>query len=140
MIRANRDPVTTENVGVKAILIYHLLNLAFHGLHISVIAFNLFGWALKETRFANLLLILLTLGSWYIFGRWLGVGYCPITDWHWRIRRRMGVTPIPDSYIKLVLDGISGKDLDHNKINALTLVATLVSGMTSLVMNVLDWI
>jgi len=140
MTRANSNPVSAENVAAGSRWIYQLLNFAFHGLHISIIAFTLFGWALKETRPANLILILLTLGSWYILGIWLGYGYCPVTDWHWKIRRRIGNIYIPDSYIKLVIDRISGKNVDPHKINRLTLGATLASGTISLLMNVLDWI
>lgn len=118
--------------------IYRLFNAALHALHLVVIGFTLFGWISRETRMANLILILLTLGSWFVLGRWLGSGYCPVTDLHWKIRRAMGSTRIPDSYIKLLLDSISGKDLDPRRVNALTLVATLVAGTISLVLNVLD--
>ena len=140
MIRTGGDSALMGKVGAKVRPIYYFLNIVFHGLHFCVITFTLFGWVLKETRLANLILISLTLGSWYILGRWLGEGYCPVTDWHWKIRRRVGINQTPDSYVKLVLDKISRKDLDPHRVNFLTLVSILVSGMISLIMNILDWV
>lgn len=88
---------------------------------------------------ANLILIAATLASWYILGKWLGRGYCPVTAWHWKIRRKMGAS-IPDSYIKLVIDAVTGKEVSASYVNALTLIATLASGITSVVLNIVDYV
>ncbi len=132
-----RDPFLPAVSLTRPTWVGHLVNFIFHGLHVIVIVFTLFGWAWRVTRPANLILILLTLGSWYILGHWFGEGYCPLTDWHWKVRRKMGISEISDSYVKLVFDRVTGKSLDPRMINDLTLVLTLVSGTVSLVMNLL---
>lgn len=120
--------------------LYPVLNIAFHGFHAGIILFTLFGWAFQSTRFANLILILLMLGSWYILGIWFGEGYCPVTECHWKIRRKMRNSRISDSYIKLVLDKLTGRDLDSRKVSVYTLVITLTAGAVSLVMNIRDFL
>ena len=115
--------------------VYKILNLLFHGLHFFVIGFTLFGWAYKPMRLANFILIVLTFGSWFILGRWLGYGYCPVTDFQWRIRKQLGKTDIPDSYIKLWIDRIAGRDLDSKKVYRLVLVAALIAALISLALN-----
>ena len=117
---------------------FHLMNLAFHAVHLSVIGFTLTGWIWPRARVAHLGLILLMLGSWFILGRWMGAGYCPITDWHFRFRRRMGAERPSGPYIKLVLDRLTGRDLDRARIDRATLVITLALGTVSLVLTILD--
>jgi len=119
---------------------YRVLNILFHGFHLFVIAFTLFGWAYTRTRLANLILILATLFSWYVLGRWFGDGFCPVTHLHWLIRKKMGDKQTPDSYIKLCLDFISGRDLNYAKVNYLTLAATLIAAFISIVLNIRDWL
>jgi len=69
---------------------YLVLNAFFHMLHIAIISFMLVGWLIPETRLAHLMLSLLTLGSWFILGRCMGEGYCPVSDWHWKIKDSLG--------------------------------------------------
>lgn len=139
-MRRIKDPIPERKEGGKADPYSSLLNYAFHALHIGIILFTLFGWMLQATRLAHLILIILTLFSWYVLGFWLGEGYCPITHWHWMIRRKIPGSHIPDSYIKLLLDRVTGKDINSVKVNLLTLVVTLMSGGISLVLNVAAWI
>lgn len=120
--------------------LYRILNILFHGFHLFVIAFTLFGWAFPRTRLANLILILATLFSWYVLGRWWGDGFCPVTYLHWRIRNKIPGKHTPDSYIKLCLDFISKSDLDSSKVNYLTLAAILIAGFISLILNLKDMI
>ena len=80
--------------------------------HSSVVLFNLFGWIWQNTRKANLALLTLTAASWFILGIWYGIGYCPLTDWHWDILKALGNNDLPNSYIKYLIDRIVGTDLD----------------------------
>jgi hypothetical protein len=60
----------------------------------------------------TLLVQSLTLGSWFGLGVWKGFGYCLFTDWHWRIKARLRQPPVPESYIKFLVDGIIRSDVD----------------------------
>lgn len=69
-------------------------------LHIFVVLFNLFGWAHRRTRVAHRWLVGMTAFFWLVIGPFLGaLGYCPLTDWHWRIKEARGIENLPHSYI-----------------------------------------
>jgi hypothetical protein len=69
-----------------------------------VIVGNLTGWIWKRTRVAHRVLLGMTAFSWFALGPLLGyrLGYCFCTDWHWRIRRQLGITNDPNGYIQLL--------------------------------------
>jgi len=85
-----------------------ILDLLFTLAHLIIIAFNLFGWIWKKTRKAHLIVVGITLASWFILGIWKGWGYCFLTDWHWRVKEKLGETGLPDSFIKYMADKITG--------------------------------
>jgi hypothetical protein len=87
-----------------------LLNVLFFVLHTALIVFNVFGWAHRKTRKWNLLMLALTLVSWFGAGFIYGVGYCICTDWHWQVREAMGINETAESYIVLLVRTISGWD------------------------------
>jgi len=99
-----------------------LADIFFLVFHTSLILFNLFGWIWKKTRLANLITLLITAGSWLILGLIVGsLGYCPLTDWHFRILRQLGVSDLPVSYIKYLADRLTGLDFNQNLVDAVTL-------------------
>ena len=100
--------------------------------HLFLIIFNLFGWVSKKTRTLHLITILSTLFFWFIIGIWYGLGYCPLTDYHWTIKQEMGETELPSSYIKYILDYLFNKDFSPDFINYLTVISTLTSLTISL--------
>ena len=63
-----------------------LLDVLLTIIHILIIVFNLFGWIPKRTRKAHLVSILLTAASWFVLGIWYGTGYCPFTEWQWKVK------------------------------------------------------
>jgi hypothetical protein len=85
---------------------YKLLDWFFMVLHPAAIFFNLFGWIPVKTRKANLILLLLTGCSWLLLGIWYGLGYCPLTDWHFTVLEKLGEKDLPHSYIKYLLERI----------------------------------
>lgn len=95
--------------------------------HSSFIAFLLLGWAWRKTRRANLAVILLTAFSWFILGIWYGYGYCPSTDWHWRVRARLGYQDLPDSYTKFLVDSLTGLNVSQSLVDIVTLVLLLLA-------------
>ena len=100
--------------------------------HLFLIFFNLFGWISKKTRSLHLITILSTLFFWFVIGLWYGLGYCPLTDYHWKIKQEIGETSLPSSYIKYILDDLFNKDFSPNFINYLTVISTFGSLTISL--------
>lgn len=120
--------------------IYFVLNPLFHVAHIAIISFVLFGWIIPEARFAHLVLSLLTLGSWFILGRWMGEGYCPVSDWHWKIKETLGEGRPAVTYITFLLRSATGMDLVSDQVNRVVVYVTVAITMISLTLNLQEWI
>jgi Protein of Unknown function (DUF2784) len=84
-------------------VLYIVLNLLCHVVHLAFILFMVIGWMFAPLQAAHLGLVLGMLGCWFVLGRWLGPGYCPITDLHWRIKAALGPGRPQGSYIHFVL-------------------------------------
>jgi hypothetical protein len=115
------------------------LDLFFTVFHLLVILFNLFGWIWKPLRKYNLGLLILTGGSWFILGIFYGIGYCPLTDWHWQVLHRLGVTSLPGSYTSYLLERVSGYRIQDAAADALTLSCFLTALLISLILNYRDY-
>ncbi|MFQ5648405.1 MAG: DUF2784 domain-containing protein [bacterium] len=118
---------------------YELLDTFFFLFHTSVILFNLFGWLWRKTRKANLILLSLTALSWFGLGIWYGIGYCPCTDWHWQVRRKLGLQDMPNSYIKFLVDNATGLDVDAELVDVLTASLFFCAVLASVHANLRDW-
>jgi hypothetical protein len=116
-------------------VLYLLLNGLFHFFHIAIIVFLMTGWMFPQVRLAHLALILLTLGSWFILGRCLGKGYCPVSDWHWKIKESLGGGRPGGTYIHLLLQGVTGRQLDSSSVDRAVVTWTLVLAGISIVLN-----
>jgi hypothetical protein len=124
---------------VSRSLIYVLLNIFFFVFHTVLILFNLLGWIWRKTRLANLVTLSLTGFSWFVLGLWYGFGYCPSTDWHWLVRLKLGYTNMPSSYIKFLVDQITGLSVNAQLVDRLTLLFFLLAVVGSVVTNLRDW-
>lgn len=108
-------------------------------LHSAVILFNLFGWIWHATRRANLILLLATGASWIFLGAFYGLGYCPLTDWHYQVLWDAGVHDLPRSYIAYICERYSGwrpPALATDIVTALAFAGALIA---SLSVNWKDW-
>ena len=112
-----------------------LLDLLLTLFHFAIISFNLFGWIWKPTRKAHLVCIAITAGCWFILGIWFGIGYCPITDWDWQIKEKLGEHNLPGSFIKYYADKISGESVSASLIDAMTAVCFFVAALLSVYVN-----
>lgn len=119
-------------------IIYHLLDWFFMILHPALIIFNLFGWVWKRTRKANLVLLLITGFSWIVLGFWYGLGYCPLTDWHFDVLEKSGYQNLPNSYIKFLIERITGLDFDAGLVDFMTAVLFIIAFAASVFVNVKD--
>jgi len=119
---------------------YKALDIFFVVLHSSVILFNCFGWIWKRTRKANLVLLLATAGSWLILGLIVGtLGYCPLTDWHFRVLNKLGVSDLPLSYVKYLADRLLGTDFNSATIDSITIWTLVAALLISLYLNFRDY-
>jgi len=116
-----------------------IANVFFFVFHTALILFNVFGWIPATTRRWNLITLLLTLFSWTVLGIWKGAGYCLCTDWHWQIRRAMGIKENADSYIVLLVQKISGWTPPTSLANTVAMWVFIVSFLASVTLNVIDW-
>lgn len=107
--------------------------------HVLLTAFNALGWIYKPTRKLHLAVICLTLASWTVLGVFFGWGYCPITDWQWQVKRALGETPLPNSFIKYCLDGCTGGNSDPLAVMYATVIVAAAAFILSCTLNALDW-
>jgi len=119
-------------------MLYPLLDLFFFTFHTSLIAFVLGGWIWRRTRRLHLLAVLGVGASWFGLGIWYGWGYCPCTEWHWQVRRTLGDTDLPVSYVKFLADTLLGTDLNATLVDGLTLAAYLAALVLGVVLNLRD--
>lgn len=85
------------------------LDYFFTIFHTAFVLFVLFGWAYPKTRKSHVTALLLTLIAWLLLGLYKGViGYCPLTDWHWDIKRALGEYGMPSSFIEYMIERVIG--------------------------------
>jgi len=111
------------------------LDYFFTGFHTALIIFNLFGWIYPKTRKLNLITLLLTGVSWFILGIFYGIGYCPLTDWHFKILEKLGETNLPNSYITYLVARLTGYNFKEALIDRITLAGFLVALVISVFLN-----
>ncbi|WP_379086993.1 DUF2784 domain-containing protein [Pedobacter sp. UC225_65] len=112
-----------------------LLDVLLSILHLLMIGFNLFGWIFKATRRIHFWFTMLTLSCWTLLGIWFGLGYCPITDWQWKVKEKLGEKNLPDSFIKYFVDKVTGANSNAELIDILTLGFFLIAIAISIKLN-----
>ncbi len=116
-----------------------LLDLFFLIFHTILIFFNLFAWIFRKTRKLNLIILTLTGASWFILGIFYGMGYCPLTDWHFNILEKMGHTNLPNSYVKYLADRLTGLDFNPELVDNATLILFFIALAISTYLNIRDY-
>ena len=114
-------------------------DIFFTAFHSLLVLFILFGWIWKKTRRLNLICILLTAASWLGLGIFYGLGYCPLTDWHFNILRRLGYSDLPNSYLSFIFTRLTGLQIDQNLVDAVTLWGLVIAMMMSIFLNFRHW-
>jgi hypothetical protein len=103
--------------------------------HSALILFNVFGWIIPKWRFANSISLSVTAFSWFVLGIWYGIGYCPFTDWHWKVRHLLGYNDESNSYIHFLILKIVGVNLAENWVETATLIVFLLAFFISIILN-----
>ena len=98
------------------------LDILLSIVHLSIVLFNLFGWIPRRTRRAHFISIALTAASWFILGIWYGMGYCPVTEWQWDVKQKLGESDLPDNFIEYFAEKITGRDFATSFVS--TVIAT----------------
>ena len=75
--------------------------------HLVIVFFLMFGWILAKTRALHRIAVGVTSFLWIVVGAFVGtIGYCPVTDWHWQVKKLRGEEGLPTSYIDYQLQRI----------------------------------
>jgi len=117
------------------VFLYHFLDFFFLIFHTILTLFNLLGWIWKKTRLANFISLLLTGFAWFGLGIFYGIGYCPLTDWHWDVLEKLGVKNLPDSYITYIIQRLTGIRMNDQFVEAVTLICFIVALFMSVYLN-----
>jgi len=115
--------------------VFVIADHALHALHLLIVFFVLTGWIVPDLRLAHLYLIILIALSWIGLGIFFGYGFCLVTDLQWKIKKYLGEQPLPKSYIKYLLDKLTGKDLNTKTVDVFTQLAFYSSALVSVYVN-----
>ncbi|MEO1253704.1 MAG: DUF2784 domain-containing protein [Bacteroidota bacterium] len=117
------------------------LDYFFTIFHSAFVLFVLFGWIFRKTRKAHLIAIGLTLIAWLGIGLYKGViGYCPITDWHWDIKRLLGEHDMPSSFIEYMVEKITGLDFERKLVDTVTATGMILSVLGAVFVNIRNYV
>lgn len=111
------------------------LDIFFTLFHTFLILFNLFGWLIKKTRILNFISLFITGFSWTFLGIFYGFGYCPLTDWHFKILKKLGYLNLPDSYISFLIQKYFNLYLNQNLVELFTIILFSISFIISFILN-----
>ena len=89
-------------------IVYAMANIGLWIVHIAVIVLNCVGWTHPKTRRFSLWLLVFTLVGWVGLGLVFGLGYCVLTDIHWRVRENMGIYDNPSGFFQLLIRELTG--------------------------------
>jgi hypothetical protein len=117
-------------------IILQSLDYFFILFHSAFILFNIFGWIIPKWRFTNLITLSLTAFSWFALGIWYGIGYCPFTDWHWKVRHLLGYNEESNSYIHFLILKIFGVNLPDNWVDTATVIVFFTAFFISIYLAV----
>ena len=113
-----------------------ILDFLLYAAHLLLIGFNLLGWIWRKTLRWHLLCVLLTALSWFGLGIWYGFGYCFITDWQWDVKRQLGQSNLPNSFIDHFVNQVMGLSISSQLIDVLT---GLMFGLVAIISIVRNW-
>ena len=88
--------------------------------HVGVVLAVLLLWIPRATWRWHYRLVALVAFSWLVIGLYKGaLGYCFLTDMHWRVKHARGVGRLPGSFLKYMADSISGTDVAPRLVDAI---------------------
>jgi hypothetical protein len=85
----------------------------------------------------DIITILLTAASWFILGIWYGMGFCPLTEWQWQVKERLGERNLPSNFIEYIAEKWTGHDFDSGFISTMIAVCFVLATIASVYVNFL---
>jgi len=64
-----------------------------------------------------------------------GIGFCPLTEWHWQVLEKLGYHNLPYSYIKYIIDRLTGSNVNAQLVGILTAVVFSLAIILSVYFN-----
>jgi len=116
------------------------LDKAFFVLHTGLILFNMTGWAWRRTRVPHLVTFGATAFSWFALGAFYGWGYCPCTDWHFAVRRRLGRDDSGSSYTEFLVNRLTGAEIGRTAADWLAGVVFAAIAVATVVVWLREWL
>jgi len=111
------------------------LDILLFTFHFVLMVFIVTGWIWPRTRKLHLIVLGLTLISWFVMGYWKGWGYCVLTDWEWDIKRELGERNLPPSYTGYIFNNILGLGLGRKTVDFITAFGLLFGVIMSIYFN-----
>ena len=106
--------------------------------HAVIAVWCVFGWMVPGAERWHLFVITGIAISWYGLGMHYGIGYCILTDWQWRARKKLGYTMEHGSFVQLLLERASGIQLNENQVKIFAYAVYWVSAVISIYINFFD--
>jgi hypothetical protein len=120
-------------------LMLYILNTLFFLFHSLWILLILFGWMHTRTLRISFCAVLLTALSWFGLGFWYGWGYCICTDWHWKVRREMGIYDRSNNYVHFLIVELTGVDIPSDIVNSIVMFSFLISAVLSVLIYLREY-
>jgi hypothetical protein len=73
--------------------------------------------------------------AWFGLGIFYGIGYCPLTDWHWQVLEKLGKYDLPYSYIKYLIDRFTSSDVNAQLVEKSTAIGFFIAVIMSVYVN-----
>ena len=89
-------------------------------------------------RKIHLITLILTVFSWYFLGIWYGFGYCFCTDWHWKVREKLGYVDESISYIHFLILKLTGINFNEDLVINVTIIVFFICFALSVALNIRD--
>lgn len=114
------------------------MDIFFVVFHTGFTAFVFAGWTIPKFRKAHRIAVLLTAFSWFGLGLFTTIGYCPLTDWHWRVLRALGKRNLPRSYIQYLVERLLGIDVSPVTVDWAVGIIFAIAAAMALVLPALE--
>jgi len=118
------------------VFVLRLLNVFFFVFHGLLVLFALLGWMAAATRKWHLAVMVLITLSWFGLGVLYGWGYCCLTDWHWQVRRKLGIYDSARSYVQLMFQTLTGLEQPAATVDMITACGYLFALAAAVVASV----
>jgi hypothetical protein len=77
--------------------------------------------------------------SWFILGIWYGFGFCFCTEWHWQVRKLLGIPIQSYSYIHFLILEITGIRMNPQVVDTLVMIIFTGAFLLSGILNTRDY-